>query len=267
MKVHTAQLAGGARNADRVFVTEHAVILLDGATAFEPNDIDPGTYAETLGAAITDQLDRQPDVPLADGVAAAIGDTALQLHLTPGGSPSSTVSILRGRNDVADLYVLGDSPIHYGTNQVAAALTDERLSAVAADERSRYVARLLEGHGFDDDHRAALIALQRAERVARNTPDGYWIAEAEPEAAYHAVTRTVPPRDITWAALASDGAADYIDHVGLGWHDIAWRNAEQLATLLADAATWESDVDPDGRQLPRAKRHDDKTLAVIPTLW
>ena len=62
------------------------------------------------------------------------------------------MSILRARNDVADLYVLGDSPIHYGTDQVAAALTDERLSAVAADERSRYVACLREGHGFDDDY-------------------------------------------------------------------------------------------------------------------
>jgi hypothetical protein len=267
MKVHTAQLAGGGRNADRVFVIERAVILLDGATAFEPNDIDPATYAEALGAAIADQLGGRPDIALADAVAAAIRGTAVRLDLSSGRSPSSTVSILRARDDAADLYVLGDSPIHYGTDRMAAGLTDERLTAVASDERAHYVARLLDGHGFDDGHRAALIALQRAQRIARNTPNGYWIAEAEPEAAYHAITRTVPSSDITWAALASDGAADYVDHISLDWHDIAQRNAEQLATLLTEADTWESNADPDGRWLPRAKRHDDKTLAAIPTIW
>ncbi|MCX6953059.1 MAG: hypothetical protein NTV51_12970 [Verrucomicrobia bacterium] len=30
---------------------------------------------------------------------------------------------------------------------------------------------------------------------------------------------------------------------------------------------WEMITDPDGRLIPRAKRHDDKTIAAIPMLW
>lgn len=267
MKVHTAQLGGGARNADRVFVTDRAVILLDGATAFEPVGVDPDNYAETLGAAIADQLDRQPALLLADAVTAAIAETAARLHISPGRSPSSTVSILRARDDAADLYVLGDSPIHYGTDRTAATLTDERLAAVAPEERARYVAGLRDGHGFDEDHRAALVSLQRAQRAARNTTTGYWIAEADPAAGHRALIRTVSASAITWAVLASDGAADYIDHIRLDWPDIAHCDAEQLSALLHEADVWESHIDPDGHALPRAKRHDDKTLAAVPALW
>ncbi|WP_433278466.1 hypothetical protein ACQPZA_04005 [Pseudonocardia xinjiangensis] len=90
MKVHTATLAGGGSNADRVFVTDNAVIMLDGATAFEPVDIDPGTCAEILGSVIADQLDQHSKVDPAGVVAAAISRTAKQLRLTPGRSPSST---------------------------------------------------------------------------------------------------------------------------------------------------------------------------------
>jgi len=266
VKVQTAQLAGGPVNADRMFCTHHAVIVLDGATAFEPVDVDPATYADTLGRLIADQLDHQPDAALADVVATAITATADRLDLRPGWSPSSTVAILRTYDTVADLYVLGDSPIHYGTNNAASVFTDDRLAAVAPAERAHYVARLRAGHGFSDEHRTALIALQRAQRRARNTPEGYWIAEADPEAARHAVERTVPADQIGWAVLATDGAADYVDHTGQSWPRIALYDSEHLAALLDSADRWEAETDPDGQALPRAKRHDDKTIAAVSTL-
>ena len=173
-----------------MFVTEHAVIVLDGATALEPVPVDPATYAQTLGTAIAEHLDRQPDTALPDVVAERSPRRA-QLHLHTGHSPSSTVTILRALETAVDLYVLGDSPIHYGTDDAAASLTDNRLAAVAPVERQRYIARLRAGHGYDEHHRETLVALQRAQRAARNTPDGYWIAEADPEAAHHAITRTL----------------------------------------------------------------------------
>jgi hypothetical protein len=267
MRVHTAQLAGGDGNADRVWVTDQAVVLLDGATAFEPGDIDPDIYVEMLGAAVVARLGHRPDAALADVVAAAIGASVARLGLFPGRSPSSTVTIVRIRDAAADLYVLGDSPIHYGTDLSANTFTDHRLAAVALDEQARYVGRLRDGNGFDRHHRAALVALQRAQRAARNVPTGYWIAEADPAAAHHALTRTLRPGDITWAVLATDGAAEFIDHVDLAWSGVARCNGEQLAALLQRADDWESEVDRDGRLLPRPKRHDDKTIAVIPDLW
>ena len=173
----------------------------------------------------------------------------------------------RAQDAGVDLYVLGDSPIHYGTDNATSVFTDDRLAAVAPAERAHYVARLRAGHGFNNQHRTALIALQRVQRGARNTPEGFWIAEADPEAARHAVEITVPADHIDWAVLATDGAADYIDHTRQSWPRIARYDSQRLAALLDSADRWEAETDPGGHELPRAKRHDDKTIAAVSTLW
>lgn len=267
MKAYVAQLAGGSSNADRAFVTDHAAIVLDGASAFLPVDVDPGNYASTLGEYIANQLDEDAAADLPAVVHTAIRSTAARLDLTPGRSPSSTVAILRTHGGAADLYVLGDSPIHYGSDSRQAMLTDERLAHVAMSERRDYVSRLRAGHGYDDGHQAAVTALQRAQRSARNRPDGYWIAEADPAAAHHGLTRRLRVDDITWAALASDGAADVIDHTGHQWSEVAHADTHQLAALLAQLDQWEAETDPDGSALPRAKQHDDKTLVAVNAVW
>ena len=267
MKAHIAQLAGGSNNADRAFLTDHAAIVLDGATAFLPVEVDPGTYADTLGRTIADQLDHDPAADLRDVVRTAITLVAHRLDLTPGRSPSSTVAILRSHNERADLYVLGDSPIHYGTNDQASSLTDDRLSQVAPTERHRYESRLRAGYGYDDQHSALLVELQRPQRTAVNRPGGYWIAEADPSAAGHGLTRHLPASAITWAVLATDGAAEVIECMGRSWPEIAHVDAEDLATLLAQLDGWETTTDLDGRILPRAKLHDDKTLVAIEAVW
>jgi hypothetical protein len=268
MKVHTATLAGGDHNADRVFVTDHAVILLDGASAFAPVDVDPGDYAATLGQTIADQLDTDPNRNLPAVVAAAIAHTTAVLRLGAGTAPSSTVTILRTRAQTADLYVLGDSPIHYGTGPPGERLADERLSALPTPQRERYQTALAGGVGYTDQHRATLAELQHAQRQHRNRTGGYWIAETDPTAAHHAVTATIPAEDIAWAVLATDGAADAIDHHDRPtWFEIAQHDTDELSALLGRLHQWETTADPDGRLLPRAKRHDDKTLAAIPNLW
>jgi len=92
---------------------------------------------------------------------------------------------------------------------------------------------------------------------------GYFIAEADPAAAHQAITRRYSRRHVDWAILATDGAADLLQHLGLdNWPAIA-AEPTQASRLLRSASAWEAYTDPDGRQLPRAKRHDDKTLAVI----
>jgi hypothetical protein len=267
MQVHTAQLPGAETSADRVLVTSDAVIVLDGASAFLPVDVEPGTYAETLGRNIAAELHHAPGTPIADAVAEAIRRTTEKLGLRGGASPSSTVAILRTRSDAVDLYVLGDSPIHYGIGHREHSLTDDRLSAVATPEREHYLAQLRAGHGYDEAHRAALVQLQQAQRQARNVEGGYWIAETNPAAAHHALTSTVERDSIDWAVLATDGAADLIEHAGHRWHRIAQYERTQLDALLARIHEWENTSDPDGRHLPRAKQHDDKTIAALASIW
>ena len=267
MRAQVAQLAGRGANADRVFVTEQAVVVLDGASAFVPVQVDPASYAECLGERISERLRTDPDATLPAAVAAAIRDTVAELGLTTGPFPSSTVAILRARPGAADLFVLGDSPIHYGTRQAAHLLADGRLDMVARAEGEHYTRRLRAGHGYDDGHLAAMVALQRAQRAVRNRPGGYWIAEVEPGAAFHGVTATLAPHQIGWAVLATDGAADLLDHAGHDWSAVAQRDSEQLAALLRKLDEWEATADPDGRDLPRPKRHDDKTIAAIASLW
>lgn len=261
MRAATAQLAGGEHNADRVLIGEDAVVVLDGATAFEPVDLDPGEYAEAIGRQI---IRRLPGATIADAVAGAIRDTADAYDLRAGRSPSSTVSVLRVGDGETDLYVLGDSPIHYGTERSVHVLRDARLDDLASSERVAYVDALRAGHGYTEQHRRALVQLQREQRRHRNRSGGYWIAEADPSAAYHGVTRTVPRDAISWALLATDGAADLLtEWPHHAWSEIAAYDGAQLRDLLDRLHQWERDVDPDGRRLPRAKRHDDKTLVAV----
>jgi hypothetical protein len=264
MRVATAQLPGPDQSADRVFVLENAVIVLDGASAFEPVDLAPGDYAQALGESIAAQLAEAPHFELPAVVAKAIAEVVAKHDLRPGASPSSTVSILRTGPDEVDLYVLGDSPIHYGNNAEQHALTDNRLAELQLPERDAYRSRLRGGHGYDDEHRRLLRELQRKQRTHRNREGGYWIAETEPGAARQARTVTLPSSTIAWAVLATDGAGDVLAHLDRhSWPGLADGNADQLLTILHELHDWEEHGDPAARRLPRAKRHDDKTIAAV----
>ncbi len=63
--------------------------------------------------------------------------------------------------------------------------------------------------------------------------------------------------------LATDGAADIIDHTAPSWPTIAGHNPDELAALLHRLRHWEATTGPTGSVLPRAKQHDDKTIAAV----
>ena len=128
-------------------------------------------------------------------------------------------------------------------------------------------------HGKRDDHNhcrepdrgpgAAFHPERAVQSSQRNRAGGYFIAETDPGAAHQAITRRYSRRHVGWAILATDGAMDLLQHLGLdNWPAIA-ADPTQASRLLRRASAWEAYADPDGRQFPRAKRHDDKTLAVI----
>jgi hypothetical protein len=159
-----------------------------------------------------------------------------------------------------DLLVLGDTQIATPSG----IYIDNRLGNFATSERAAYRTRLGEGHGYDDSHRELLRALQTQQAQHRNRENGYWIAEAVPDAAFHAMTTTLPVASTPWLVLATDGAYKTMAHLGLDdWDAVAGLEQPELQQLLTDLERWEANDDPLGLALPRAKCHDDKTLASV----
>ncbi len=268
MKINTAQLPVPHHSKDRVFSTANAAIVLDGATAFASVELDAGTYADALGRHIVTELRSDDRKDLAEVVSNAIEVVAHRFDLRSGHCPSSTVTILRTRDHHVDLFVLGDSPLYYGTDHHATVLADTRLADLDLPESRRYRNRLREGWGYDDEHRALLRRLQERQRAWRNIDGGYWIAEADPAVAHHAFTATLSVGDLSWAVLATDGITNPLTYLGRAdWAAVAVKSDRQLAGLLTAAQQWERNDDPTGRLFPRAKRHDDKTIAAVPSVW
>jgi hypothetical protein len=257
MHVETAQLPGADASDDRVFVTENAVIVLDGASAFRPVPVPAAVYADTLGKTMAESLSSSPSANLVSVLADGIEETASVLSLTPGDSPSSTVAMARVNPDQStNLLVLGDSQIATPRG----VLRDERLSDIAPAERGAYLARLAEGHGYDDTHHGLIRALQAEQARHRNMPRGYWIAEADPSAASQAMRRTLTT---PWLILATDGAYRPLEHLKMDeWRFFRNFSGPALLAALEECQKFER-TDPDGQALPRSKRHDDKTLAAI----
>ena len=270
MRTAAAQLPEPPHGADRIVVTRNAVAVLDGASAFDPTGVPPGEYASRLGDSIAAALNDRPDAPLPSVLAQAITAAASALGLADGdGCPSSTVAIARLADSTLDLLALGDSYVFYGTGPGGpgtGTLTDDRLAGLRLPQQRQYRERLAAGGGYDDAHRELLRALQRGQRRHRNRPGGYWIAAADPEAASRALTITLPAAAETWAVLATDGTVNTALHLGLDdWPALARSGPAALARLLRHCQDWEQHADPDGRQFPRSKRHDDKAIASLTT--
>jgi hypothetical protein len=260
MRTVTAQLPGPEHSDDRIFVTDHAVVMLDGASAFVPVPVPAAVYADTLGRHITAYLSTEPYRDLRAILATAIQRTAQNLKLTPGHSPSSTVTIVRVHEDQLDGLVLGDSLLALPGEEI----NDNRLDRLDLAPRRRYRERLASGDGYDATHRALLRQLQEQQAQVRNKAGGYWIAEADPAAAHHALVLERSLMHTPWAALATDGAYETMRHLGLAnWASLVGMTRPDLTETLRRCDAWERKVDPDGQKLPRAKRHDDKALAVI----
>jgi serine/threonine protein phosphatase PrpC len=262
MDIATAQLPAQSGD-DRILTTPDSVIVLDGASSFAPGIACAGDFVDALGNEL-ERRARGAHDELQAVLYQAIADTADKLNLTPGSSPSSTVAILHVNMKTVDVLVLGDSPVIVGRNDGSyETILDDRLSQLRLPETQRYRSRLHSGTGYDEEHRAILAELQRSERIHRNRQGGYWIAEADPAAANQALVARYMRQDIAWAILATDGAADPLAPLGISWPQVARMDTGELSALLARCHQWESVDDPHGQQHPRAKRHDDKTIAVV----
>lgn len=258
-----ATLAGGTNNQDRYVIGDDFAIVLDGATALaDDRSHDAGWFAEKLGGAIADRLSGTR--PLPEVVESAIRDVRDVHGLTPATSPTSTVAIARWSGENVESYALGDSSVILlmsdGSELVC---TDRRLSAIAPEIRDAYRQRLAAGHSFDETHAKLLTGLQRYQAEVRNTPEGYWIAGADPEAGRHGLSWVNRAEEVRAVVLASDGVSLSRHPCAGSWAHIYDRARCDGAASVLHLIHAAEESDPDGVQSPRSKYHDDKTLVIV----
>jgi hypothetical protein len=247
---------------DRVRVGRNAVVVLDGASGTDCG-ASVSEYVEVLADRLITALDEDPVTSLQRAVCGAVEGTAATLDLGPGRSPSSTVSIVRRGPDTVDALVLGDSPVYMAHRGGVDRLTDDRLARLELPSRTRLFDRLAAGGGYDERHREIARQLSSEKAPYLNRPGGYWIAEAQPRAGRNALIRSYPAQDVSWCVLLTDGTDEPASSLGIAVEDFAAADEAQLRAVLTQIHRWEADTDPEAKHLPRFKRHDDKTIAVL----
>ncbi|MFD0785325.1 hypothetical protein ACFQZ8_15570 [Micromonospora azadirachtae] len=271
MRVRSASAAAPGRdvNEDVVFRFGSLVGVLDGATVpdgFATGCVHgPEWYVRHLAARIGLAEAARPTASLMSNLAAAIlavrADHGGQCDLDHPGTLSSTVCLLREGGDQVDYLVLCDSPLVLDAGGRVTVVSDDRLDRAMAELRET-VAMVPSGAAADRATRfRQAVGLQR-ERM--NRTHGYWVAAADPDAAYHAVTGTVPlrgPGALRRAALLSDGASSAVEQFGLfdwpGLLDLV--STEGPGALIDQVRTAERDLSD---RLRRHKRADDASVLL-----
>ncbi|MEU1261472.1 hypothetical protein ABZ473_05185 [Streptomyces cellulosae] len=204
----------------------------------------------------------EPSVTLPDGLASALERVAAmhpECDLANPGTPSATVAVLRQRYGVLDYLVLADSPVVLeGTSGDHTVITDLRVDEVLPELRAE-----VERHEtHTSEHREALERLVLAQRQVRNTPHGYWVAGANPEAAFHCVAGSAKVNDVRSAAVMSDGVSRLVTEYKMAtWEQVFTTLRAEGPKGLIGAVRKVEATDPTGRRWPRYKSGDDATVA------
>lgn len=246
---YATQATPGRPNEDFVLAGPSWLVLLDGAT--EPAGVNSGCIHHVpwlvrhLGGALAMGLTTNPDKSLAGLLAEAIEETCAAhvgtCDLSNPASPSSTVATIRRRDDSIDFLLLSDSSLLLEMGNGVRHVTDDRT------------AHLL-------DYSVAGVQAVRNKHATPVRPS-FWVASTLPEAAYMAVTGSVPAGDVGRIALLTDGAARWVDRFHLGeWDDLLSVLAQDgPSELIRQVRVAENDKQ--NADL-RGKRHDDATAAL-----
>lgn len=249
-----------AQNEDWMSAAQNVLVVLDGATARTDTGCIHGVswYAAKLGSAITHHA-TDHDMHLRQVLSHAIRDTADQhreCDLTHPGTPSAATAIIRIGEEALDYLILGDVLIVTDTDDGLDVLTDDRVDSTATRERAE-----ADQYPFDStEKKDALLRMKHAELAARNQPEGYWVAAADPTVVSQAITGTIPLDQLQRVAVLTDGAARIVTVFEL-------LNWAEVLNILDDAGPTElihrvraiEAADPTGTRWPRNKNSDDAT--------
>lgn len=272
-------------NEDQTLQYGDLLAVLDGATA--PAGFDtgcrhgPAWYVRRLAARLALATAAAPADPLAallaEAVRAVRGDHGGDCDLGHPGTPSSTVCMLRRTPGHLDYLVLCDSPLVVDIAGEVGVVADDRLAATMArlwqqQPPAAGTAGTASTASTDTADTADTDTRQEADyrravhwqRQHTNTPDGYWVAAADPTAADRALCGTLPltgPGRVRRAALLTDGATRAVDQFGL----VDWPGLLDLlassgpAELIRRVRAAETEGTVSLATAPRHKRHDDAT--------
>lgn len=272
MDVRMATSAGipGQPNQDFVGAVPGAAVLLDGAGI-------PGTesicrhgvawYTHRLGGALLGRLSREDGQDLTTILGDAIGQLASEhrhtCDITNPSSPQATVAIFRLDGDRADFLVLADSFLVLDqADDDLQVITDEREVAVR-----RLCSAVLDGVAENTpEYDRAREAFIEAVRTRRNQPGGYWIAKDDPGAAAQARTGSFPVRELSGAALLSNGASRIVDPYGLAEWPAVLNRLHTSGPAEVIRRVRDAEANGSRRRRPATKVSDDATVAYC-DLW
>lgn len=134
------------------------------------------------------------EAPLTQHLAEAIEnvrrDHGGRCDLDHPGTPARTVCLLKEAGDRLDYLVLCDSSLVVDRGDEVQVVTDERFTRAFADVRA--VALTGQAAIGTPEHVERVRHAVAQTRTMTNRSDGYWIAAANSEAAYQAITGTLP---------------------------------------------------------------------------
>ncbi|MEU8727389.1 MULTISPECIES: hypothetical protein [Streptomyces] len=250
--------------------------VLDGVT--QPPGLVSGCqhgaawYSARLAARLADVHGTSPQCALTDLLAEAIavvrGDHGGHCDLGRPTTPAAAVCLLRASPGRADFLLLCDTTLVVESPGGVRTMTDHRLAGT--------ISRLRTQEQNSDTTSASLTGESAEERAVRyalvksaytNRPEGYWIAAADPAAAEHAQSGTLPldgPDAVTRAALLTDGAARAVDVFSLfGWLGLLGLLAGEGPQALVDSVRKAEYAAARNGGLGAEKAHDDATVGYI----
>ncbi|HET9138534.1 MAG TPA: hypothetical protein VFO68_04155, partial [Actinophytocola sp.] len=143
-------------------------------------------------------------------------------------------------------------------------LADDRVAA-RPRPAGGFRERLRSGGGYGPGHLRALRAGGAAMDRWRNRAGGFWVAEADPAAAYQARTARWPRPAVRAALVATDGVSCGVDdyRVFPDWAMVLRQTVESGLLSVLETIRAAERADPDGIRWPRPKRHDDQALVHV----
>ncbi len=255
-----------------------AAWVLDGVTgindrALLPGPSDAAWFVAQVQEALPILLSASPDRPAADLIGALVNELERRQSaawLDARGAdgretPAASFALVRLIGADIEILRLGDCLVLVEAADGAVTVMDHPvLAAIEAETRDALLA--LRAQGITDPKQAftAMMPRLRAERLRRNTPDGYGVLAAEQSCVRLLHVDRMPAHDVRRILLASDGYYRLVDHYNAANDvELVRRTAEFGADAMLTQLRAIEAADPLATTYPRLKIADDATALLI----